>query len=79
MRYAMAADNIGVYGISNPFRSLSFQRCGLWVGGKHIRHDTDNIVATRSFGEADDQIDAAITEVDGQGKPGRKFFEAYLK
>ena len=25
------------------------------------------------------QIDAAIAEVDGQGKPGREFFEAYLK
>jgi TRAP-type C4-dicarboxylate transport system substrate-binding protein len=25
------------------------------------------------------QIDAAITEVDAQGKPSRKFFEAYLK
>jgi TRAP-type transport system periplasmic protein len=25
------------------------------------------------------QIDAAITEVEAQGKPARKFFEAYLK
>lgn len=25
------------------------------------------------------QLDAAVTEVDKQGKPGRKFFEAYLK
>jgi TRAP-type transport system periplasmic protein len=25
------------------------------------------------------QIEAAVSEVEGQGKPGRKFFEAYLK
>jgi TRAP-type C4-dicarboxylate transport system substrate-binding protein len=25
------------------------------------------------------QLDAAVTEVDNQGKPGRKFFDAYLK
>jgi TRAP-type transport system periplasmic protein len=25
------------------------------------------------------QLDAAVAEVDGQGKPGRKFFDAYLK
>jgi hypothetical protein len=25
------------------------------------------------------QIEAAITEVEAQGKPGRKFFEAYRK